>query len=225
MVPREFRVGAVTDAAFQWLRGNKIEPPSTGRLQRFVDSAERQYDQPLCQTIHDRLSAAQREALDKLLDAIPLPEDEAGEGELIPRGSVLQNLRTNSEKRGVESVEQQIEKVRLLRKIGLSHSLFADLSPHVLARYRERAATESPSHFRVQAAPVRLTLLAAFCVTRMTELTDSLVTHLIDMVHHINVRAERRVEKKFVKEFRKVNNKERLWEKLLEAVLAKVLSS
>lgn len=119
VVPREFRVGAVTDAAFQWLRGNKIEPPSTGRLQRFVDSAERQYDQCLCQTIHDRLSAAQREALDKLLDAIPLPEDEAGEGELIPRGSVLQNLRTNSEKRGVESVEQQIEKLRLLRKIGV----------------------------------------------------------------------------------------------------------
>ena len=67
---------------------------------------------------------------------------------------------------------------------------------------------------------MRLTLLAAFCVTRMSELTDSLVTHLIDMVHHINVRAERRVEKKFVKEFKKVNNKERLWEKLLEAALA-----
>ena len=220
VLPREFRVGAVMDAAFQWLRGNKIEPPSAGRLQRFVDSAERQYDQRLCQTIHDRLSAVQREALDKFLDAIPLVDDATEEGELLPRGTVLQNLRTNSEKRGVDSVEQQIEKLRLLRKIGLSSGLFADVSPHVLVRYRERAATESPSHFRVQAAPVRLTLLAAFCVTRMTELTDSLMTHLIDMVHHINVRVERRVEKKFVKEFKKVNNKERLWEKLLEAALA-----
>lgn len=119
----------------------------------------------------------------------------------------------------MESVAQQIEKLRFLRRLDVSETLFADVSPHVLVRYRERAATESPSHFRAQAVPVRLTLLAAFCVTRMAELTDALVTHLIDMVHHINVRAERRVEKKFVAAFRKVNHKDRIWEKLLEAAL------
>ncbi|MFC6803665.1 hypothetical protein ACFQDE_19605 [Deinococcus caeni] len=107
----------------------------------------------------------------------------------------------------MESVAQQIEKLRFLRRLDVSETLFADVSPHVLVRYRERAATESPSHFRAQAVPVRLTLLAAFCVTRMAELTDALVTHLIDMVHHINVRAERRVEKKFVAAFRKVNHR------------------
>ncbi len=219
VVPRASRVSAVMEAALGWLRQQRLEPPSAGRLQRFVDSAERQYDMRLCQTTHDHLSETHREQLDALLDSTVSPEDAADERDGDSRRSALQDLRTNSEKRGVDSVEQQIEKLRLLRKLQLPPGLFMDVSPHVLARYRERAATTSPSHFRAQAAPVRLTLLSAFCVTRIAELTDSLVTHLTDMVHHINVRAERRVERTFIREFRKVNHKERLWERLLEAAL------
>lgn len=220
VVPREFRAGAVIEAAYQRLRTAGIEPPSAGRLQRFVDSAQRQCDQHLCQKILERLSEAQQARLDGLLKTTTAPAlDAVNEGERMTWGCVLQHLRVNSEKRGVESVAQQIEKLRFLRALDVPDTLFADVSPHVLVRYRERAATESPSHFRVQTAPVRFTLLAAFCVTRMAELTDSLVTHLTDMVHHINVRAERRVEKKFVAEFRKVHHKDRIWEKLLEAAL------
>jgi CBS domain-containing protein len=93
------------------------------------------------------------------------------------------------------------------------------VAPHVLTHSRERAATASPSHFQVQNPTLRLTLLAAFCVTRTAELTDALVTHLVDMVHHINVKAERRVERNFVAEFRRVHNKDRILERLLEAAL------
>ncbi|PTA66342.1 Tn3 family transposase [Deinococcus arcticus] len=220
VVPHETRSGAVTEAALRWLRENGIEPPSPGRLQRFVDAAERHYDLRLCQTIHNRLSTEHRAGLEALLRPTALeedqPEDHEGQG---PRSSALQNLRTNSEKRGVESVEEQIEKLRLLRRLQLPQALFADVAPHVLTRYRERASNESPSHFRAQTPSVRLTLLAAFCVARMTELTDALVTHLVDMVHHINVKAERRVERNFVAEFRRVHNKDRILERLLEAAL------
>ncbi|GGO32931.1 hypothetical protein [Deinococcus humi] len=66
---------------------------------------------------------------------------------------------------------------------------------------------------------MRLTLLAAFCTARTAELTDASVTHLVDIVHHINVKVERRVEPNFVVKFRRVHNKDRILERLLEAAL------
>ncbi len=43
-VSRVFRVSAVTEKALVWLRQQRIEPPSAGWLQRFVDSAARRSD-------------------------------------------------------------------------------------------------------------------------------------------------------------------------------------
>ena len=220
VVPREARPGAVLEATMAWLRQNGIEPPSPGRLQRFVDAAERQYETNLCQRIHKGLNADQQTALEALLKPVALvdAETEPPEG-LRPQASLLHSLRTNSEKREVESVSEQIEKLRLLRGLKLPGLLFSQVAPHFLTRYRERASTASPSHFRTQAPEVRLTLLSAFCVARMMELTDALVTHLMDMVHHIHVKAERRVERTFVAEFRRVHNKDTVLKQLLEAAL------
>ena len=45
------------------------------------------------------------------------------------------------------------------------------------------------------AGPVRLTLLAALCHVRQTEITDSLVELFIQLVLKINTRAEKKVDK------------------------------
>jgi hypothetical protein len=68
----------------------------------------------------------------------------------------------------------------------------------VLQRYRQRTASESPSALRDHPDPIRYTLLAVLCFLRSQEITDNLVDLLIQLVHCIGARAEKRVEKELI---------------------------
>lgn len=68
--------------------------------------------------------------------------------------------------------------------------------------------------------PIRYTLLAAFCWQRRQEIIDSLVDLLIQVIHRISVRAERRVITEILGELAKVQGKTTLLYRLAEAALA-----
>ena len=52
-----------------------------------------------------------------------------------------------------------------------------------------------------------MTLVAALCWLRRREVTDSLVDLLIQVIHKINVRAEKRVDKELLDDFKRVTGK------------------
>ena len=62
------------------------------------------------------------------------------------------------------------------------------------ALFGARAMKMYPSDFAAAVDRVRITLLAAPCHVRKTEMTDGLVELLIQLIHKISVRAERKVE-------------------------------
>lgn len=62
--------------------------------------------------------------------------------------------------------------------------------------------------------------MAAFCWFRRREITDNLVELLIQIIHRMGVRAERRVEKELLSDFKQVSGKTRLLFKLAQAALA-----
>lgn len=68
-------------------------------------------------------------------------------------------------------------------------------------------------------APIRYTLVAAFCWQRSQEITDSLVELLVQIIHRIYVNAERRVDKQLLTEFKRVDNKPRLLYEIANASL------
>jgi hypothetical protein len=88
--------------------------------------------------------------------------------------------------------------------------LFTDVPEKLAGAWRSRAVRMYPSDFAKAPDPVKLTLLAALCHVRLAELTDGLVDLLIELVHRISVRAERKVENEFSSEFRRVHGKH--WE-------------
>ncbi|MGH3249266.1 MAG: Tn3 family transposase, partial [Trebonia sp.] len=67
---------------------------------------------------------------------------------------------------------------------------------------------------------MRLTLLAALCHALKAELADGLVELLIQLVHKISVRAERKVEGEINAEFRRVSGKNGILVKMAAAALA-----
>jgi hypothetical protein len=104
---------------------------------------------------------------------------------------------------GVATMLEEMAKLRLIRELKLPTDLFPGLSRKVLSVYRNRASIEEPSRLRAHPKPLRLTLLAVLCFMRAQEITDGLVELLIQIVHKIDVRAEKRVEEEYANEFKR----------------------
>ena len=81
-----------------------------------------------------------------------------------------------------------------LREVGLPDHLFKNVSPKLVERFAKRAAVEEPFELRRHAAPLRFTLMSAFLHRRKQNLTDHLEDLLIETVHKMEKKAERRVD-------------------------------
>jgi hypothetical protein len=110
-------------------------------------------------------------------------------------------------------------KLELIREIGLPADLFDGVLPHELERYRRRVAVEAPYDLRRHPEPARLTWLAAFGYLHARTLTDDLVDLLIETIHHIGARAERRVDRELLDDLKRVSGKHNLLFDLAGAVL------
>jgi predicted TIM-barrel fold metal-dependent hydrolase len=102
----------------------------------------------------------------------------------------------------------------------LPADLFADTSEKLVdVAWRARAARSYPSDLKAAGVPVRMTLLAALCWMRTSEITDALVDLLISLVHKINARADRRVERELTEDLRRVRGKEAILFRLAQAAI------
>jgi hypothetical protein len=110
----------------------------------------------------------------------------------------------------------ELHKLDALRAIGVPPDLFEGVAPKVLQSYRQRVMVEAAYELRRHAAPLR----AAWVVERMTELTDTLVELLIDIIHHLGTRAEQRVDKVLIADVKRVTGKQALLFQIADASLA-----
>ena len=121
--------------------------------------------------------------------------------------------------RASPSVQAELAKLELVRRIELPADLFDQVLPHELERYRRRVSVEAPHELRRHPEAARLTWLAAFVHRRGRELTDNLVDLLIETIHHIGARAERRVDRELLDDLRRVTGKQNLLFELAGAAL------
>jgi len=110
----------------------------------------------------------------------------------------------------------KLERVKAMK---LPDGLFDGVSEKIVAGWRARAMKMYPSDFAAAPDPIRITLLAALCHVRKAEMIDGLAELLIQLVHKISVRAERKVESEINSEFRRVRGKNGILVKLATAAL------
>src|SRR5713101_2664883 len=190
-------------------RTRAIEAPDD--IAALIDTGLVAYEAQIYTVIVARLSADMQNRLDALLIAEPDAEEE----EELP----LSLMRRDPGPVGVESAMSEIAKLQSLRAIGLPSNLFEGYTPKLVERLRRRIAAESPSHIREHPHAIRLTLLAALVFQRTQEVTDSLVTLLIQIVHRIGARAERRVEAAYLNDLKRVAGKTRILYRIADAAL------
>ncbi len=119
----------------------------------------------------------------------------------------------------METLLEETTKLARVRDIGLPADLFAGYSERLVAAWRARAAVSYPSHLLASPTSVRLTLLAALCWSRTSEITDALVELLIRLVLKINTRAERKVEKAIFADLKRVHGKTGILFRVAEAAV------
>jgi hypothetical protein len=213
-------VGAVPDQLIALLetrcRALSIEPPAADRIDRIVRAAIRAHDERFCAGVFDRLVPATRERLEMLLRPVEDPPS-AQSGGMVP--ALLLWLRGDPGKPSLASVQDALAKLELIRGIGLPADLFDGVLPHELERYRRRVATEAPNELRRHPEAARLTWLSAFGHLHARTLTDDLVDLLIETIHHIGARAERRVDRELLDDLKRVSRKQNLLFELAGAAL------
>jgi TnpA family transposase len=168
----------------------KIEPP--GRAERILHACRARFDREFCAQVTSRLPAGSVAAL------LELAKGEDG---------FLLELKSDPGRLGLETLLEEIVKLRRARALGLPDDLFGGYSEKLVASWRARAMVSYPSDLAENKEPVRLTLLAALAWCRTAEITDALVELLIGLVAKIGTRAERKVEKAVEAEAQKVHGK------------------
>lgn len=208
----------VKSAAYARCRTLQIEPPTPDRMDRLLDSAIAQYRDQFYATIVGRLSPATLEGLQALITTdLPATEEDAPDAP-APR-ALVHTLRSDPGPMRVETAHEEVAKLERLRALGLPANLFADVPLSILHGYRQHAAALEPFELRDHPAPVRFTLLAAFCWVRVREVTDTLADLLMKMIHHVGMQAEQRVTREIVRDITRVANKTEIFGKVLDAVL------
>jgi hypothetical protein len=132
----------------------------------------------------------------------------------------LLRLRGNPGKPSLASVQEELAKLELIRGIDLPIGLFDHASARDLERCRQRVMVEAPHELRRHPDAARITWLAAFVYLRARSLTDDLVDLLIETVHRIGARAERKVERELLDDLKRVGGKHNLLFELADATLA-----
>lgn len=224
VLPTTVRLETIVAAAYERLRALRIEPPTRDRLDRVIRSALHAFEQRVCTDVVRQLSSETRTALETLLTADgPGPQPSAPESEETSPSSsraLLYELRADAGRATLATLFREVAKLEQIRAVALPADLFAAVAPKVVQAYRDRAAVEAPYELRRHPEPLRLTLLAAFCQQRQRELTDTLVELLLDLIHRIGAKAERKVEKELLEDFKRVHGKTGMLYRVAEATLA-----
>jgi len=219
VLPADQTPGHLQERVLDWCRDNRIEPPTFARTDRIVRSALRTHESALFEAISEKLSERTRQRLDALLKSHGADTEGAGaDGDQRER-TPFADLRADPGRVGLETVLKELAKLRRIEEVSLPDDLFAGVSPKALQTYRQRAAAEPPRELRRHPEPTRYTLLAVFCWQRRQEIIDGLVELLIEIIHRITTRAERKVVKELVQDLRKVQGKTTLLYRLAEAAI------
>ena len=183
----------------------KICMPNDSVIKEVAASAFTKVEDKFFRSKSRKIPKAVKSSIDRLIN---------GKGELD-----LSELKQDPGRVGMKSLQKEADKLRSLRELNLPSKLFAGISKKQLIKLKRRVASESVFEVNRHPHHKKFVLFAAYSYVRVHEITDDLVELLIQIVHKIGARAEKKVIKEWVKGFKKVRNKEGVFRDILSVSL------
>ena len=212
-------IDSLKEEAYKRFRELHIEPPTSDRIDRITKSAVFAFENQFFQETYKRLSKDSITRMDDLISSLATYDETEIDYNTDGDAMSFSELRADPGRIGLESVFREITKLRTIQQLGLPDNLFNSVPNKIVKRYKLRAVSEKLPELRRHPEHVRYTILAAFFWLRCREITDNLIELLIQIIHRISVRAEKRVEKELINDFRKVNGKTNILFQMADAAL------
>lgn len=179
-------------------------------------------DQVYAQTLA-RLPLDTRARLQALLHPDDSDAVRDGSHELPTGRSLLADLKADPGPLTLATIDGEVMKLDRIRRLGLPVGVFAGVAPTHMETYRQRVVGEELHEVQRHPDAVRYMLLAAFTQRvpglRSRELIDTLGELLMDMIHHLGTKAERRVDKVLLQDLKRVHGKTNMLFHLGDAVV------
>ena len=212
-------IEAAQELAYERLRQLFLEPPTSERMNRIARSAVYVHERRLYNLIFGRLSPDVCRRLKGLLETSAGKDVRVENDEQGWERSPLAELRKDPGPPGLESVLEEVAKLERIRSLDLPLELFRGVPHKFVTSCRQRAASEAPRELRRHPDAIHYALLSAFCFLRCGDIVDNLVDLLIQVVHRIGTRAERKVIKELIQEFIQVKGKTAILFRVAEAAV------
>jgi len=203
-------VGADDEAAHEaigrWCFTRRFRAPSASVAGKLLRSARRNFENGLLSRVAAALS----------LESVVAMEASLNEDEGVVSFAAL---KADPGRIALESVLRTADRLAFIRGLGLPHTLLANVSTPVIERLRRRVAQETGWEMRRHPAPRRMGLYAIFLMACETKIIDGLVDLLIDTVHKIGVKAERKAVQALTRNVERVYGKDRLLAGIAQAAV------
>lgn len=188
IINHEYRMDRLREIVIERYKILRIEPPTHEQIRRMLRSSIQTHEMLFCENNFRKLNYKTMLRLNFLLVPQSSENDEGA-------WTLWQTLKTEPGKAGLDSVKEATSRLKLLREVGLPDDLFKDIPPKLIERYAKRAAVEEPFELRRHWRSLKATLMTAFLHCRSQDLTDHIVDLLVETVHKMGKKAERKMEK------------------------------
>lgn len=205
VLPKEPSDDALDEWLTAWSLKTKVQRPSPYHAERLLKGARAAYESNVAKAVLNGLEVDVRARLKGLL-----VEDAEGR-------TPLAKLREDPGRVGLDSILDEIDKLNVLRSIGIPSGILRGVHHDLLKRFRRRASAECMWELRRHDDDVLLPLLVFYCVPREAELADGVVELLLQITQRMSTRAERRVNVELLDEIRRVRGKEGILYRIAEA--------
>jgi len=196
------------ECAVQRLNHLRIELPSEKELQRIVNAALNGFFSNVHNKITQQLDGTIRKAVDGLLTV--------SEGETF---STFEKLKASVSKPSVKNLQEEMTKLQQLRSVGISKEHLMNVPFDVQKLLKRRANNETASEMRNHPDDIRYGLMACFISVRTIEVIDNIVRMFVDLIHRIDVRAEKQRDNELLKDLIRVEGKNQVLFRLAEVIM------
>lgn len=204
--PQGLSTSEALEYTYDWLHQNKIHRPAASQLDKILTASYSRFEKSLFENISNGLSDDSKDIINYCL-----------EDKIESMNFTL--LKSDPGKVSLDSVLKEIEKLEFINGLELPEQQLSSLNPKIMSRIRSRTLSETAWELKRHPSSIRYVLMSVFFYSRRIEIIDGLVELLVQIIHRLSVKAEKKVTKTLMQDFRKVYGKDILLKRIAEAAL------
>jgi len=179
----------------------KLEPPTPNQLDRYLQSAQHQFESAWFRCLANQLPEKTKLTLDKFVGL------HGDQGTPVESSITLHQLKQDLRKMDVDCITHFIERLSTLQALELPISPLKTCHRKLLLKYHHRILAERPSETREHSDNKRYSMLAVFCYMRKQEMLDALTQAFIDATRKIELKAAVKIKQDIISDVARVDGK------------------